>query len=267
MASEVHVVGPQAGHKHTHTVIFLHGRDSTGEEFADELFESEVSVGYRNAGEDHRTLPALLPTMRWVFPTARRLRSERFDTEMSQWFDMWSVESPEENLELQIPGLKQSIIDVLEVIRAEEALLPRQNIFLAGISQGFATALAAFFADGHGFAGLVGLCSWMPWTSVVESIPVSESDETVLGKVQAIYSAELSVHPVTGLATLKSTPVFLAHASDDEVVPVKNGKHMRDILTDRLRLAVDFHEYAEGGHWLNEPQGVEDIVDFIIKHM
>jgi lysophospholipase-2 len=242
MASKAFVVEPQACHKHTHTVIFLHGRDSTNDEVANELFESEVSVGYRDAKEDQRTLPALLPTIRWVFPAAALLKSERFGIDMSQWFDMWSVENPEERPELQEGGLRRSVRAISEVIRAEEALVPRQNIFLAGISQGFATALATFLADGRGgFAGLVGLCSWMPCAAVDA--------------------------PMADTAALKSTPIFLSHASDDDVVPVENGKRMRDVLAGGLQLDVYFHDYPDGGHWVNEPQGVEDMVDFISKQM
>lgn len=235
------VVAPQPGHKHTHTVIFLHGRDSTNEEFASELFESEASLGYRNARDDQRTLPALLPTMRWVFPAAPLLKSERFGTEMSQWFDMWSVENPHERPELQYNGLKRSVAAISELIRAEEALVARQNIFLAGISQGFATALATFLADGLGFAGLIGLCSWMP----------------VDGP---------GVHTIDA-AALRATPIFLGHASDDNVVPVENGERLHHVLANELQLDACFHEYPQGGHWVNEPQGVEDMVDFINKHM
>lgn len=267
MASGIYVVEPQTSYKHTHTVLFLHGRDSTNEEFANELFESEASVGRCSVKQELRTLPALFPTIKWVFPAAPLLRSERFGSVMSQWFDIWSVENPEERHELQMPGLKQSITQVLKVIQGEEALVPRQNIFLAGISQGFATALATFFADGHGFAGLIGLCGWIPCASLVDLIPVSESEETVLRKLRAIFATEISMDSAAVPESLKSTPIFLGHALDDEVVPIDNGKRMRDVLAERLQLTVDFHEYPEGGHWLNEPQGVDDLVEFITKHM
>ncbi|EXJ94877.1 hypothetical protein A1O1_03276 [Capronia coronata CBS 617.96] len=152
--------------RHTHTVIFLHGRDSNSQEFAEELFESEAS---EPAGQP-RTLPDLFPSIRWVFPTAPTLHSKRFDVMMSQWFDMWSVEEPEKRVELQIEGLK-------------------------------------------------------------------------------------------------SSPIFLGHSIDDSVVPIENGKRMRDILVRSLRLNVQFHEYENGGHWFNEPQGIDDIVEFIHQHM
>lgn len=156
MGAPCHGVGPSPGHQHTHTIIFLHGRDSTNVECAEELFESEAS----RPPDQPRTLLALLPTVKWVFPAAPILRSSRFDIDMSQWFDVWSVENPSEKAEeLQLDGLRRSVTAILHVIQNEEEYLSRERIFLAGISQGFATALAAFFADGArtGLAGMVGL--------------------------------------------------------------------------------------------------------------
>lgn len=135
---------------HTHTVIFLHGRDSHCEEFAGELMESEAS---EPAGRP-RTFVDLFPNVRWVFPGAPILFSQRFDTSMSQWFDIWSVEDPTERPAMQLPGLRQSSEQILSIIAEEEELVSRERIFLAGISQGFATVLATLFEDARGdFAG------------------------------------------------------------------------------------------------------------------
>lgn len=128
------VLGPATGQSHTHTIIFLHGRDSEAEEFMAEFFECEAT-----GSEADRTLPALFPTVRWVFPQAKPLNSERFHVEMSQWFDMWSVEDQQERPELQITGLRASVDRVAKLIQDEELLVPRERIFLSGISQGFAT--------------------------------------------------------------------------------------------------------------------------------
>lgn len=134
MSSSPLVHGP-AGHSHTHTIIVLHGRDSEAQEFMAEFFECEAT----GPETTDRTLPALFPTVRWVFPQAKPLHSERFHVEMSQWFDMWSVEDQQERAELQIPGLRASVDGVAKLIREEELLVPRERIFLCGISQGFAT--------------------------------------------------------------------------------------------------------------------------------
>ncbi|KAI0882030.1 phospholipase/carboxylesterase [Annulohypoxylon maeteangense] len=260
MSRKIYFVEPQDPNNHTHTIIFLHGRDSECEEFASEFFESEASTP---AGQP-RTLLDHLPNVRWVFPSAPFLSSARFGTTMSQWFDIWSVENPEEQTELQKEGLQMSVDSIIEIIRLEEHLVPRQNIFLGGISQGFATALAAFFSGGQNLAGLIGLCSWMPMSGVATSLIASKQGETtVFNALQDAYLGHVSVSRVDP-AVIKSTPVFLGHAADDEIVPVQNGKQLRDILHD-LNLTVDFHEYRDGGHWINEPDGVDDIVDFVTK--
>ena len=249
--------------KHTHTVIFLHGRDSNAQEFASEFFESEAS---EPAGRS-RTLPDLFPGIRWVFPIAPALYSKRFETAISQWFDIWSVENPEEQAEIQIDGLKQSVAALLEVIRAEEIHVPRQNIFLGGISQGFATALSTFFASGQGFAGLIGLCSWMPFANQIEDLRASSAnDEQLFNAVHRLYFGQQSSEEPSS-PFLRSTPIFLGHSVDDDTVPIKNGRRMRDILVHSLRLNAQLHEYADGGHWVNEPQGVDDIVEFLNLNM
>lgn len=249
-----HIVNPLDGHPHTHTIIFLHGRDSTNTEFASELFESEAS---EPAGHP-RTLRDLLPTVRWVFPCAPMLRSTRFDTDMSQWFDMWSVEDPAAEGHIQHEGLRGSAAAVLEVVRAEEEALVqggrgpgRRGIFLAGISQGFATVVAASVlaaAEGQaGFAGMVGLSSWMPLGGRDELVRVLAGDGAAVPGAKS------------------DTPVFLSHSKDDEIVPVQNGRVLRDILKEYHD--VEWHEYEDGGHWVNEPQGVDDIADFLKRHM
>lgn len=261
----LHIVYPRNGHPHTHTVIFLHGRDSTNEEFAGEFFESEASEPLV-AGQP-RTLQALFPTVRWVFPAAPILRSARFDTDMSQWFDIWSVEDPTEQAEIQHEGLRSSVQAILAVVRSEAARLEahgrgpgRQSLFLAGISQGFATAVAAFFAGAtdnttRGIAGLIGLCSWMPLGGKEALLQaLSDGNDTSDG------AAALEL----GDASL-STPILLCHSSDDDVVPVQNGRALRDILGHSLE--VEWHEYVDGGHWVNEPQGVDDIASFLRRHM
>ncbi|KAI1203188.1 lysophospholipase II [Nemania serpens] len=230
MASDTtYTVEPKAAHTHTQTVIFLHGRDSNCREFAGELFESEAS----EPANQPRTLPDLFPGIRWVFSSAPILQSERFSTDISQWFDMWSVENPVERPGLQSPGLTSE----------QEMLVPHERIFLAGISQGFATAIAVFFAAApRGFAGLIGLCSWMP--AVLRAEDFQSFEDTSDSK------------------SSRSTHVFLGHFIDDKVMPIKKGRDLRDTL-QLQQLQVDWREYENGGHWVNEPQGMDDIARFI----
>ncbi|PON22229.1 phospholipase/Carboxylesterase [Trichoderma gamsii] len=254
------VVGPATGHSHTHTIIVLHGRDSEAQEFMAEFFECEAT-----GPETDRTLPALFPTVRWVFPQAKPLHSERFNIEMSQWFDMWSVEDQQERAELQIPGLRASVDRVAELIQEEELLVPRKRIFLSGISQGFATVLATFFADGRGgFAGLCGFSSWFPLAAqaVPEVYAFGGDSSQQLAAMQRFYLGRDESSPVQ----MTSTPILLGHCRDDEVIDIQSGTRLRDFLY-RFDMEVDWQEYLDGGHWFNEPQGVDDFVRFLRQHM
>lgn len=250
-----HVFEPTEGHAHTHTIIFLHGRDSTAAEFASELFESEAS----EPRDKPRTLRDLLPTVRWVFPTAPVLRSARFDTEMSQWFDMWSTEDPDERPEIQLPGLRASVSALGDVVREEEKLVARGRIFVGGISQGNAVAVAAFFAEQEawsGLGGMIGLCGWMPLRGMVGAEDRSEQ----LGTLYRGTSSDAS----SNSRSPRPVPFLLAHSRDDSVISVRHGRTLRDTLgrfSDEM--TVEWHEYEDGGHWLNEPQGVDDIVGFL----
>jgi predicted esterase len=116
---------------------------------------------------DDRTLPETFPTVKWVFPTSKLRESARFKVEMSQWFDMWSTENPQERKEVQVEGLRESIAFILSIIRKEASLVPPERIVLAGISQGCATAIYALLYGGIQLGGFIGLCGWLPFADQV----------------------------------------------------------------------------------------------------
>lgn len=245
MARKPHIIPPAEGFAHTHTIIFLHGKGSNCDEFASEFLESEASRSL--VPEGPRTLPALFPSIRWVFPSAPETHSERFDCTESQWFDMWAVENPDERADIQVDGLRQSIALLSAIVAREEALLPRRNIFLCGISQGFATAVAyALLEDRAPFASLVGLSTWMP-RAAYETIKATDASGQAA-------------------PALDGMPVFLGHSREDGVVPIQNGRALRDYLSQH-RLTVEWHEYVSEEHWIVEPEGVDDMVIFIRLHL
>ncbi|KAI0885803.1 alpha/beta-hydrolase [Annulohypoxylon maeteangense] len=229
------ILHPRRGH--THTIIWLHDRNTFAVEFFVKLFDCEAPQpeGLPIA------LPDLFPTVKWVFPQAPLLRADQSNIEnMSQWFDLWSTGNPRARPELQEPGLRSSITQIMDLIRREP--LPSHKIFLAGFGQGFATALSAFLtAGGLQFAGLIGLSSWLP--------PFAERH------------LHTSMYPVTD-----ETPVFLAHSVDDRVVSISNGKLLRDTLRIHMG-SVEWNKYTKGGHWINEDQGIDDIVTFLRANM
>ncbi|KAK4205469.1 alpha/beta-hydrolase [Triangularia verruculosa] len=269
MSLSLYTLDPPLGSPHTHTIILLHGRDSDAVEFASEFFESEAT----SSETANRTLPALLPTVRWVFPQAKPLHSERFDIVMPQWFDMWSLDDVQQRRELQAPGLLSSVDLIIQTIKNEELLVPRNRIFLGGISQGFATSLAALFADGKGgFAGLVGFCSWFPLADDATDAIRQHPDSTQrLTNLQRLYISsndndkDGNILPAPS-SQLTSTRILLEHSRDDTVISIENGTRMRDTLKE-VGFPVEWCEYDDGGHWINEPQGVDDFVGFVRKEI
>ena len=155
---------------------------------------------------------------------------------MSQWFDMWETENPYSREHEQLAELTASISMVAAVIEKESTAVGAQNVILGGISQGCATAIHALLQGQRRLGGFVGLSSWMPLRN--------EHD----------HSPERNV--------ALQTPVFLAHCQDDDVIAIGYGKELRDSL--QLRgMSVEWNDYEEGGHWMNEPQGVDELTVFL----
>lgn len=197
------------------------------QEFASEFFESQAS--------GLETLRDMFPTVRWVFPTAPLLTSSRFDCQLSQWFDMYTTEDPHEREEDQ--DLSASIGRIQEIIAQEAAAIGHGNIILGGISQGCAVAIHALLSGHERLAAFIGLSSWLP-------------------KREAVELLDRATNPAI------ETPILLCHANDDDVINVSFGKELRDTLTG-IGMKPRWCEYADGGHWVNEPQGVDDIVAFM----
>jgi lysophospholipase-2 len=154
----LHIVAPTE--KHSHTIIFLHGRESTASEFASEFLESQAS--------DDRTLQEIFPSVKWVFPNSGLRKHARFGTEESQWFDMWDVKKPLERKEIQVEGLRESISFILSVIRKEASIVQPERVILGGISQGCATAIHTLLYGGIRLGGFIGLSSWLPFQDDIE---------------------------------------------------------------------------------------------------
>ncbi|OQN98454.1 hypothetical protein B0A48_15724 [Cryoendolithus antarcticus] len=206
---------------HTHTIIFLHGRDSTAEQFASELFESQAT--------DERTLPEALPGVKWVFPTAEVIPSKRFSGEMSQWLDMHTTEDPHE-LEAE-QDMSASVKRIQDIVAAEAALVGADKVILGRISQGCAVAIHALLSGNLRLSGFIGLPSWLPR-------PKDVSRELSAGAYdQAV-----------------KTPVTLCHSEDDEVIDIRFGTELNDTLV-ASGMQVQWCVCPDGRHWINEPPG------------
>jgi lysophospholipase-2 len=247
---------------HTHTIIFLHGRGSDATEFALELFESHASA-------TKLSLRDTFPSFKWVFPYApssvpsNRNASDGFA--MPQWFDIWSVADPQDKRENQRVSLSRGVEALVNLMKKEirDGGVSSEHIFLAGISQGIALAVHAVFQLDTPLAGLLGFCGWIPFEQEVRSIASSDKWDGTLDEIRAITS--------TGQQTRSSesqleTLVYLSHSQDDWVVPIKNGRDLKDCL-EVLGMKVEWHEYPNGAHWFQEPEGIDDLAAFLRKSM
>ncbi|KAI1200309.1 lysophospholipase II [Nemania serpens] len=258
-SDDAHVVDPTEAH--THTIVFFHDRGSNGSEFAEKFLGCVGS----EPTDKPQALRDLFPGVRWVFPNAPVLPSKRLGAEISQWFDIWSMEEPTERAELQGVGLQAAVRRMHGVFAEEEGMVPRERIFVGGIGQGFATAITVFYAaPGGRFAGLIGLGGWVP------VVLCSDTYRRVAGanwltEDESPHSRRRDARAGSGGGG-GGTPLFLGHAADDDVVPIAYGRELRNIARAQ-RLRVEWREYEDGGHEVKEPQGVDDLAHFINARM
>jgi lysophospholipase-2 len=184
---------------------------------------------------------------------------------------MWSVEHPSEQEEIQKEGLRESVSAILELIHQEAKIVPLERIFLGGISQGCATAILALLCGGMRLGGFVGLCSWMPFRAgamdIARDSKRGQSNSFASKRLRELLDVNTQESEGDDKNPLE-TPIFLSHSVNDEVVPVQNGRLLRDCL-ETLGMKVTWKEYEDGGHWIYEPEdenirnGIDDIKEFV----
>ncbi|KAK6528136.1 hypothetical protein TWF281_009387 [Arthrobotrys megalospora] len=247
-----HIIQPTGCH--THTIIFLHGRGSSGLELADELGSSKVS------GPPDANIFSQLPHVKWVFPSAKPRFSTVFKEEMTEWFDIYSLSDPSERSELQIEGLREAAVYLRDLLDQEiEIFNDSKRVILGGISQGEATALMLLLAGGYKLGGFIGFSGWMPFAHRIQSEPL-HSFKIPQDLIDLLC---LDWKPVA--CSNYDTPTLICHGRDDAYVDFKLGLQVCGILTS-IGYKVDWreHEGAEQeGHWFKEPEGLDEIVEFL----
>ena len=255
------MIAPTA--EHTHTVVILHGRGSSGREFRDEFFES--------TGSDGQTIQQRLPMIKWVLPKAKERFSTVFKEPINEWFDIYSLSDPESRQDLQDKGLAESISQIRSILDRELESVQPSKLFLGGISQGCATATHTLLSQSNALAGFIGISSWLPFASKLEGIASLESGNGVSEKLFKFYSnlfAVLEGQPAaetqnsTSGSSALATPMFLCHGIDDDVVDISLGHKLRDVAS-ALGLNVIWKEDDECGHWIKEPEAVNELAEFL----
>jgi phospholipase/carboxylesterase len=160
---------------------------------------------------DELHLPKNLP-LRFIFPNApERPVTLNNGYIMRAWFD---IESLNTSARIDHEGISDSIEDIQHFIEKEhERGIPYENIILAGFSQGAVMAMLTGLQFSKKLGGIIALSGYLP------------SNEKIQFQ-----------------AANQSTAIFLAHGSQDPVVPFLLGEMTKKLLVER-HYSVDWHAY------------------------
>jgi phospholipase/carboxylesterase len=155
-------------------------------------------------------IPLPVP-VRYVFPHApRQAVTINRGMVMRAWYDV-SGQGEED-----AAGLRRSQRLVEELVADERARgIPAGRIVLAGFSQGGAMALQTGLRHPERLAGIMALSCYVPIAT------------TVAAEAQAAN---------------RDVPIFMAHGTEDPVIPVERAQIGRDLLV-KLGYRVQWHAY------------------------
>lgn len=181
-------------------------------------------------------LPDSLP-LRFIFPNAPfKNITVNNGAKMRAWFDIDSMQQLERRID-QV-GIADSIKLVNNLIENEKSKnILTEKIVIGGFSQGAVIALATALSYPNPLAGIIALSGFLP-----------NADQVIETRSQAN-------------ATI---PIFLAHGTEDDIVPYELGKTVAVALAQN-NLPVAWHSYAMP-HSVCE-QEIQDISAWLIKRI
>ncbi|AOX62019.1 carboxylesterase [Stenotrophomonas sp. HMSC10F06] len=155
------------------------------------------------------------PAIRFVFPHAPvQPITINNGVPMRAWYDIVSMDF---RSRADSAGVDASIVELELLIEREIARgIPAERILLAGFSQGGAVILSALLRRTRPLAGLIALSTYLP-------DPAKAAAARVAGAI--------------------SVPVFMAHGTQDPVIPVAIAEHTAQTL-GALGLPVEWHTYT-----------------------
>ncbi|UNI24257.1 Lysophospholipase [Purpureocillium takamizusanense] len=272
---------PPSAH-HDSTVIFLHRRGSTGREFCSELATSVMS--------NLRTLQNALRCrgFRLVFPTARLVFSHCF----AEWTPAWLGAFfrgldylDEDHHEVVTQNIVDGIDFLHSLIDDETELVGgnARNVFLVGMGEVGSIGMWALLTQpspARALGGFIGINASLPFAPSMmrhlrgevgqprQDHPGEEQrrrqDEFVRDMLGAIVRPRPRVRPEP-LPHVCRTPVLLMHGTDNEILDVERGREAYALLS-ALGFRTAWLGYAgaeEDGNWIKEPEGMDDIFEFI----
>lgn len=170
--------------------------------------------------------------VRFVFPHApRRAVSINMGLLMPAWYDIRGLGPA---AEVDEHGIRESAAQIEALLlREKERGIPALRIVLAGFSQGGVIALHVGLRHAERLAGIVALSTYLPEIS---------------GRAGELSAANADL------------PIFVAHGTDDPMIPLAGGERARDRLgalghpvefrTYPMEHSVAPEEIADIGAWL-----------------
>lgn len=155
------------------------------------------------------------PAIRFVFPHAPvQPITINNGVPMRAWYDIVSMDF---RSRADSAGVDASIVELELLIEREVARgIPAERILLAGFSQGGAVILSALLRRTRPLAGLIALSTYLPDPAKAAAARVADAI---------------------------SVPVFMAHGTQDPVIPVAIAEHTAQTL-GALGLPVQWHTYT-----------------------
>ncbi|HLR81576.1 MAG TPA: dienelactone hydrolase family protein [Paenalcaligenes sp.] len=152
---------------------------------------------------------------------------------MRSWYDIYVADLVRRE---DAKGLRESQAQVEALISREiDQGIPSERIVLAGFSQGCAMTLQTGLRWSERLAGLVCLSGYLPLADVVDK----------------------ERNPAN-----QDTPIFMAHGTQDPVVPLQRGENSRKQL-EKMGYDVEWHTYPMP-HSVH-PHEIRDIATFLRK--
>jgi phospholipase/carboxylesterase len=154
--------------------------------------------------------------VRFIFPHAPRIPVSINDGHvMRAWYDVKTLDGTTRHVDEA--GIRAACAGVRTLIARERGRgVPSTRIVLAGFSQGGGIAYTTGLTHPEPLGGIVALSAYMPAPGLIE--------EALLGPN-------------------RETPIFAAHGTEDNVLPLPLGEQARDFLL-RWGYRLSWHTYA-----------------------
>ena len=192
-------------------------------------------------GADGHDFESLVPELRlppelqvrFIFPHAPQRPITMYDkTILRAWYDFtnWEKET-----EVEVAGIYESAAQIEALIKRENARgIPSHKIIIAGFSQGGSMALHVGVRHKEKLAGIMALSTYLSCEHTLKTERTGCNQDT---------------------------SIFMAHGSQDNVVPFEDAQYARDELT-KLNYIIEFHTYPMP-HSLC-PSEISDIREWLI---